>query len=192
MTENCNSLDSIKKNHPYLSATFENMASPQAISGRTMRGRLIAANNNLGTRNHLFLLLLSADFPRIMGNMNKTFQDPTKSLSKLMEITNQTVKIIEQSRTDAYWEIFFRMSLKHCDLISFVEKPASSNAPRRRLRHDHKEVQIFFQLSGVEKCDKVNCLRSICNGKNTKVKVLVNTKHEMCSIPSMFLVKNDL
>ena len=28
MTENCNSLDSIKKNYPYLSATFENMANP--------------------------------------------------------------------------------------------------------------------------------------------------------------------
>ena len=127
-----------------------------------------------------------------MDNMNKTFQDPTKSLSKLMEITNRTVKIIEQSRIDTYWEIFFRMLLKYCNLMSFLEKPISYNTPRRRLRLDYKEVQNYFQLDWVEKCNKANYLRSIYNGKNTKVKVLVNTKHEMYSIPGTFLVKNNL
>ena len=96
------------------------MANPQAASDAAIRGRLIVENSNLGARNCLFLLLLSADFLQMMGNMSKTFQDPTKSLSPLMEMTHQTIKIIEESRSDAYWEIFYRMSLKHCDMISII------------------------------------------------------------------------
>ena len=84
------------------------------------------------------------------------------------------------------------MSLKFCDLMSFVEKPTSCNTPHRRLRHDYKEAQNYFQLDGVEKYNKVNYLRSICSGKNTKIKVLVNTKHKMYSILGIFLVKNNL
>ena len=67
-----------------------------------MRARFVAANENMEEFKYLFLLFFSLDFMQVIDNLNATFQSLKKSVSALIEITNQSISVLKASQTDNY------------------------------------------------------------------------------------------
>ena len=74
---------------------FKNHNDGNITSDSIMRARFVATNKNKERFEYLFQLLLSLDFIWIIDNLNTTFQDPKKSVSILIEITNQSISILK-------------------------------------------------------------------------------------------------
>ena len=60
-----------------------------------MRARFVAANENMEEFKYLFLLFFSLDFMWVIDNLNATFQNLKKSISTLIEITNQLISVLK-------------------------------------------------------------------------------------------------
>ena len=192
MTENSKSLDSIRNTYSYLHTTCIKHSVSSVTSDGTMRARLTAAIKSLETFQHMFLMHLSIDFFRIMDSLNASFQDPKKSLSEMVSMCNKTMQALEKSRTDEHWNAFYKITLKHVEIIDCVQCPSASNVTRRRPRRNCREIQNYFQIDGIDTCNSVDHIRAIYNNNNVRVKVYCNGKLQQCEMQGMLNVALNL
>ena len=132
-TTNYSTLNSIKQNCKYLIVIFKVYGHSSLANDLEIRGRLAAAVKNLKSFKLMFCFFLSADFLRIMGNMRKTFQDLPKNISQLIVVVNYSISVLEKSRADDYWELFFPMTLRYAIIYGCIEQPTLENIARKRL-----------------------------------------------------------
>ena len=171
--ENKNTLHSLKLNYDYMYKVFMSHSDPKVTSDSEMRGRLIAACKNLESFKFMFLLYLSVDFLGILDNMNKTMQDPSKCLSALMFMVEKCIETLESSRTDNYWDMFYKLCHMYGTKYDSVDMENMDFSPRRRQRHNYKELHNYFQLEGLEIDETEPYLRAIKNNVNVLVTIKV-------------------
>ena len=73
----------------------------------------MAAKKHLSGFEYLLILFLSCDFLRVVSNLNASFQDLKKSLSELADTDNLALSVLKNSRTDGYWDMFWKLTLRY-------------------------------------------------------------------------------
>ena len=110
--------------------------------------------------------------------MNKSFQDPKNSVSDCVQIANNAMTVLKQSRTDDAFDRFYAVAFRYCDIYDCVTKPeALTDIQRRRQRRNYKDLLNYFVVDGYEGKDageKYLCAAIKENKK--KVKVIVDNK----------------
>ena len=111
-----------------------------------------------------------------MDHMNAAFQDPTKSMSKLIEVSKQTLSVLTSSRTDEHWDLFYKMVLKHTSIIECVQEPTNENVTRRRNRHNCRNIENNFMVDGHSACNDVRNIEATCKKKDARVTISCNSE----------------
>ena len=127
-----------------------------------------------------------------MDELNASFQDPKKSLSKLADTANKTLSVLEQSRTDGCWSTLFKLTLRHKEMIDCVGGPTMFTTKRRRTARNYNELNNHHQTDGAT-CigdDTEHFFRAKLVGKPLKISVKLNGVLESHPIPGKHCSKN--
>ena len=107
--------------------------------------------NNLCDFSYVCLLFACIEFIGPVDSMNKSFQDPKNSVSDCVQIANNAMTVLKQSRTDDAFDRFYAVALRYCDMYDCVTKPeVLTDIQRRRQRRNCKDLLNYFVVEGYE------------------------------------------
>ena len=71
----------------------------------------------------MYLLFACIEFISPVDSMNKSFQNLKNSVSNYVQMVNNTMTVLKQSRTDDAFDRFYTVTFYYCDIYDCVTKP---------------------------------------------------------------------
>ena len=174
--ENKKALQAIKNNLPYMQQVCDQFSDPKVLGDAFQRNRSKGHSVRLCAFEYMFLIFMRIDWLGIIDSMNKSFQNPSITISQVISIAERAINVLNKSRMGDHWGNFCKLCLRYTEIYKCVDQPTLHNIARRRQRRNYAEIQNYFAIDGMEPVAhrKSIALNAYCHEKIVTVRVKVS------------------